>query len=169
MNDFLNLDEEIDGWTSPLGLGIDNGLEAGGELKNLPENEKVASAAFLCSLYSDDYGHHGEYDDSDDTSYYKSNSEDDQKPAAKTGPAKKAPGGAFSPKVEALGILKHFIKKQFSPLLPHLFTQPSGLGVPSLPPIVRSPRQGGHLLEGSTPTKEVTGAQYDDPTLQDQH
>jgi hypothetical protein len=91
VNDFLNLDEGIDGWTSPLGLGIDNGLEAGGELENLPENEEVVSAACPCSLYSDDDGCHGEYDDSDDTSYYESNSEDDQKPAAKTGPAKKVP------------------------------------------------------------------------------
>ncbi len=97
----------------------------------------------------------------DDTSYYESNSEDDQKPAAKTGPAKKMLGGAFSPKVEAPWILKQFIKKQFSPMLPHLFTQPSGLDVPSLPPIVCSPRRGGQLLEGSTPTMEVTGAQYD--------
>jgi hypothetical protein len=70
VNVFLNLDEGIDGWTSPLGLGIDDGLEAGGELKNPPENEEVASAASPCSLYSDDDGHHGEYDDSDDTSYY---------------------------------------------------------------------------------------------------
>ncbi len=45
VNDFLNVDEGIDGWTSPLGLGIDAGLEAGGELKNLPENEEVATAA----------------------------------------------------------------------------------------------------------------------------
>ncbi len=93
-----------------MGLGIDDGLEAGGELKNPPENEEVVSAASPFSLYSDDDGCHGEYDDSDDTSYYESNSKDDQKPAAKTGPAKKVPGGAFSPKVEALGILKQFIK-----------------------------------------------------------
>jgi hypothetical protein len=77
VNDFLNLDEGIDGWTSPLGLGIDNGLEAGGELKNPPENEEVASAASPCSLYFDGDGCHGEYDDLDDTSYYESNSEDD--------------------------------------------------------------------------------------------
>jgi hypothetical protein len=167
VNDFLNLDEGIDGWTSPLGLGIDDGLKAGGELKNPPEIKEVASAASPCSLYSDDDGRHGEYDDSDDTSYYESNSEDDQKPVAKTGPAKKVPGGAFSPKVEALGILKQFIKKQFSPMLPHLFTQPSGLVVPSLPSIVCSPMQGGQLLEGSTPTKEVTGAQYDNELFED--
>jgi hypothetical protein len=167
VNDFLNFDEGIDSWTSPLGLGIDDGLEAGGEVKNLPENEEVASAASPRSLYSDDDGCHGEYDDLDDTFYYESNSEDDQKPAAKTGPAKKVPGGAFSPKVKALWILKQFIKKQLSPMLPHLFTQPSGLDVPSLPPIVRSPRQGGQLLEGSTPTKEVTGAQYDNELFED--
>jgi hypothetical protein len=106
VNDYLNLDEGIDCWTSPLGLGIVNGLEAGGELKNLPENEEVASAARPCSLYSDDDGCHGEYDDLDDISYYESNSEHDQKPAAKTGHAKKVLGGAFSPKVEALGMLK---------------------------------------------------------------
>ncbi len=111
----------------------------------------VASAASPCSLYFDDDGCHGEYDDSDDTSDYESNSEDDQRPAAKSGPAEQVLGCAFSPKVEALGILKQFIKKQFSPMLPHLFTQPSGLDVPSLPPIVCSPRQGGQLLEGSTP------------------
>jgi hypothetical protein len=52
-------------------------------------------------------------------------------------------------------------------MLPHLFTQPSGLDVPSLPPIVRSPRQGGQLLEGSTPTKEVTRAQYDNELFED--
>ncbi len=140
MNDFLNVEEGIDGWTSPLGLGIADGLKAGGELKNPPENEEVVAAASPCSLYSDDEdSHHGEYDDSDDTSYYESNSEDDQKPAAKTVPAKKVPGGAFSP----------------------------GLDVPSLPPIVRSPKQGGQLLEGSTPTKEVTEAQYDDELFED--
>jgi hypothetical protein len=140
VNDFLNVDEGIDGWTSPLGLGIDDGLEAGGELKSPPENEEVAAAASPCSLYSDDEdGCHGEYDDSDDISYYESNSEDDQKPAAKTVPAEKVPGGAFSP----------------------------GLDVPSLPPIVCSPRQGGQLLEGSTPTKEVTEAQYDNELFED--
>jgi hypothetical protein len=165
VNDFLNLDEGIDGWTSPMGLGIDNSLEAGGELKNLPENEEVVSAASPCSLYSDDDGCHGEYDDLD--VYYESNSEDNQKPVAKTGPAKKVPGGAFSHKVEALGILKQFIKKQFSPMLPHLFTQPSGLDVPSLPPIVHSPCQGRQLLEGSTPTKGVTRAQYDNELFED--
>ncbi len=63
----------------------------------------------------------------DDTSYYESNSKDDQKPAAKTDSAKKVPGG---------------------------------VDVPSLPPIVCLHRQGGQLLEGSSPTKEVTGAQY---------
>jgi hypothetical protein len=73
----------------------------------------------------------------------------------------------FSPKVKALGILKQFFKKQFSPMLPDLFAQPSGLDVPSLPLIVRSSRQGGQLLEGSTPTKEVTGAQYDDELFED--
>ncbi len=100
----------------------------------------MAAAASPCSLYSDDEdGHHGEYDDSDDTSYYESNSEDDQKPAAKTVPAEKVPGGAFSP----------------------------GLDVLSLPPIMRSPRRGGQLLEGSTPTKEVTEAQYDDELFED--
>ncbi len=49
VNDFLNVDERIDGWTSPLGLGIDDGLEAGGELKNPPENEEVVAAASPCS------------------------------------------------------------------------------------------------------------------------
>ncbi len=43
-----------------MGLGIDNGLEAGGELKNPPENEEVASAASPHSLYFDDDGCHGE-------------------------------------------------------------------------------------------------------------
>ncbi len=140
VNDFLNIDEGIDGWTSPLGLGIDAGLEVDSELKNSPENEEVAAAASPCSLYSDDEdGRHGEYDDSDDTSYYESNSEGDQKPAAKIVPVKKVPGGAFSP----------------------------GLDVPSLPPIVRSSRHGGQLLEGSTPTKEVTEAQYDTELFED--
>jgi hypothetical protein len=44
---------------------------------------------------------------------------------------------------------------------------PGGVDVPSLPPIVHSPRQGGQLLEGSTPTKEVTGAQYDHELFED--
>ncbi len=131
VNDYLNLDEGMDSWTSPFGLGMYN-LEASGELKNPPENEEMASAASHCasdrSLDSDNDGCHCEYVDSNDTSYYESNSEDDQKPAAKTDPAKKVPGG---------------------------------VDVPSLPPIMRSRRQGGQLLEGSTPTKEVTGAQYD--------
>ncbi len=56
-----------------LGLGIDN-LEAGGELKNPPENEEMASAASHhasdCSLDSDDDSCHCEYVDLDDTSYY---------------------------------------------------------------------------------------------------
>jgi hypothetical protein len=117
-------------------------LEAGGELKNPPENEaeneEMVSAASHCasdcSLDSDDDGCHCEYVDSDDTSYYESNSEDDQKPAAKTDPAKKVP---------------------------------EGVDVPSLPPIVRPRRQGGQLLEGSSPTKEITGAQYDHKLFED--
>ncbi len=128
VNDYLNLDEGMDSWTSPLGLGMEN-LEAGGELKNPLENGEMASAASHyasdCSLDSDDDGRHCEYVDSDDTSYYESNSEDDQKPAAKTDPAKKVPGG---------------------------------VDVPSLPPIVCSHKQGGQLLEGSSPTKKITGA-----------
>jgi hypothetical protein len=131
VNDYLNLDEGMDSWTSPFGLGMDD-LEAGGELKNPPENEEMASAASHhasdCSFDSNNDGRHCEYVDSDDTLYYESNSEDDRKPAAKTDPAKKVPGR---------------------------------VDVPSLPPIVRSCRQRGQLLEGSSPTKEVTGAQYD--------
>ncbi len=137
MNDYLNLDEGMDSWTSPLGLGMD-GLEAGGEPKNPPKNEEMVSAASHCasdcSLDSDDDGRHCEYDDSDDTFHYESNSEDDRKPAAKTDPVKKVPGG---------------------------------VDVPSLPPIVRSRRQGGHILEVSSPTKEVTGAQYDHELFED--
>ncbi len=137
VNDYLNLDEGRDSWTSPLGLGVDN-FEAGGELKNSPENEEMASAASHHasdrSLDSDDDGCHCEYADSDDTSYYELNSEDDQKPAAKTDPAKKVPGG---------------------------------VDVPSLPLIVHSRRQGGQLLEGSSPTKEVTGAKYDHKLFED--
>jgi hypothetical protein len=137
VNDYLNLDEGMACLTSPLGLGMDD-LEAGGELKNPPENEEMASAASHRasdrSLDSDHDGCHCEYVDLDDTSYYESNSEDDQKPAAKTDPAKKVPGG---------------------------------VDVPSLPPIVCSPRQGGQLLEGSCPTKEVTGAQYDHELFED--
>ncbi len=44
---------------------------------------------------------------------------------------------------------------------------PGGVDVPSLPPIVRSRRQGGQLLEGSSPIKEVTGAQYDNNLFED--
>ncbi len=110
MNDYLNFDDGMDSWTSPLGLGMDN-LEAGGELKNPPENEEMASAANHRasdrSLDFDDDGRHCEYVDLDDTSYHESNSEDDQKPATKTDPAKKVP---------------------------------RGVDVPSLPPIVHSPR-----------------------------
>ncbi len=66
VNDYLNLYEGMDSWTSPLGLGMDN-TEAGGELKNPPENEEMASAASHrasdCSLDSDDDGCHCEYDD----------------------------------------------------------------------------------------------------------
>ncbi len=95
VNDYLNFDEGMDSWTSPLGLGMVN-LEAGVELKNPPENEEMASAASHCasdcSLDSDNDGCHCEYVDSDDTSYYESNSEDDQKPAVKTDPAKKGAG-----------------------------------------------------------------------------
>jgi hypothetical protein len=131
VNDYLNLDEGIDSWTSPLGLSMDN-LEAGEERKNPLENEEMASAgshcASNCSLDSDDDGSHCQYIDSDDTSYYESNSDDDQKPAAKSDPAKKVP---------------------------------KGVDVPSLPPMVHSPRQVGRLLEGSSLTKEVTRAQYD--------
>ncbi len=44
---------------------------------------------------------------------------------------------------------------------------PGGLDVPSLSPMVRSPRQGGQLLEDSSPTKVVTGAQYDHELFED--
>jgi hypothetical protein len=87
VNDYLNLDEGMDSWTSPLGLGMDD-LDAGGEPNNPPENEEMVSAAINhasdCSLDSDNDGRHCEYVDSDDTSYYESNSEDDRKPAAIT-------------------------------------------------------------------------------------
>ncbi len=57
VNDYPNLDEGMDSWTSPL-----DDLEAGGELKNPPENEEMASAACYhasdCSLDSDNDGCH---------------------------------------------------------------------------------------------------------------
>ncbi len=63
VNDYLNVDEGMDSWTSPLGLGMDD-LEAGGDLKNSPENEEMVSAATHlasdCSLNSDNDGCHCE-------------------------------------------------------------------------------------------------------------
>jgi hypothetical protein len=55
-----------------------------------------------CSLDSDNDGPHCEYVDSDDTSYYELNSEDDQKPAAKTDSAKKVPGGVHVPSLSLM-------------------------------------------------------------------